>query len=123
VCRDLLGKVISRKIGPNPNSKRAEATHRARDRNYTSLWAFREATANSSEKAEVAAATMRLLYASPNCFFYSIQSYVHPFLSLGKSRYSSRFKTAGIRLPKHFDIRCNRNAKKKSSFALKRQRG
>ncbi|KAG2661209.1 hypothetical protein PVAP13_1KG488200 [Panicum virgatum] len=46
-----------RKNGPNPNSERAEETHRARDRNYTSFRAFREATTNSSEK-EAATTTM-----------------------------------------------------------------
>ncbi|XBI71517.1 hypothetical protein VPH35_065719 [Triticum aestivum] len=38
-CRDLLGKTISGKIGPNLNSNRVEETHRARDRDNTSSWA------------------------------------------------------------------------------------
>lgn len=36
IWRDLLGKTIFRKSGPNVNSKRAEEMHRARDRSNTS---------------------------------------------------------------------------------------
>ena len=88
ICRDLLGKAISRKIGPNPNSERTEETHRARDRNYTSFRAFREATTNSSEKE--AATTTMTVYAYLNCF-YLIQA-IHTFYLVGKSIYSAWFK-------------------------------
>lgn len=92
VCRDLLGKVISGKIGPNPNSKRAEATHRARDRNYTSLRPFGEATTYSSEKAEAEAATATMSF----CMLLLIVSFTeHPFPFLGQIKifiYSSKLQ-------------------------------
>ena len=83
ICRDLLGKAISRKIGPNPNSERTEETHRARDRNYTSFRAFREATTNSSEKE--AATTTMIVYAYLDCF-YLIQI-THTFFFLWEKQY------------------------------------
>ena len=61
----------------------AEETHRARDRNYTSFRAFREATTNSSEKE--AATTTMIVYAYLDCF-YLIQI-THTFFFLWEKQY------------------------------------
>jgi hypothetical protein len=39
-CRNLLGKIVTREVGANPNFKRAEEAHRGRDRNHPSNRAF-----------------------------------------------------------------------------------
>ena len=76
-------KLSPEKNGPNPNSERAEETHRARDRNYTSFRAFREATTNSSEKE--AATTRMIVYAYLDCF-YLIQT-THTFFFVWEKQY------------------------------------
>ncbi|KAG6536012.1 hypothetical protein ZIOFF_001050 [Zingiber officinale] len=58
--RNLLGKVISRKVGSNSNSSRAEETHRARDWAAATYWAFRKASSDSGPQSQTQTQPNRL---------------------------------------------------------------